>query len=67
MSSESLLFKLLDFDPFGLLTFFFIPFISYKNIFEPSAPPLYHAPADHRPSLLPYSMLSHHVDDSIPH
>lgn len=31
MSSDSLLFRLLDFAPLGLLTFFFIPFISYKN------------------------------------
>jgi hypothetical protein len=32
MSSESLLLRLLDLEPLGLLTFFFIPFISYKNI-----------------------------------
>jgi hypothetical protein len=33
ISSESLLLRLLDFEPFGLLTFFFMPFISYKNIY----------------------------------
>jgi hypothetical protein len=31
MSSDNLLLRLLDFAPLGLLTFFFIPFISYKN------------------------------------
>lgn len=31
MSSDNLLLRLLDLAPLGLLTFFFIPFISYKN------------------------------------
>lgn len=34
MSSDSLLLRLLDFEPFALLTFFFMPFISYKNIYQ---------------------------------
>lgn len=33
MSSESLLLRLLDLEPLGLLTFFFIPFISYKKYY----------------------------------
>jgi hypothetical protein len=39
MSSESLLLRLLDFAPLALLTFFFMPFISYKNII--GTPPPY--------------------------
>lgn len=48
MSSESLLLRLLDLEPLALLTFFFMPFISYKNIIRNLSPHL-NSPLTYRP------------------